>query len=287
MQTLSSIPTYVDRIYAVDDASTDNTFQIISEQAENDSRIVVIKRRKNGGVGASVVCGYKMALFEKIEIAVVMAGDGQMDPVYLPGLLDPIIEGEAEFTKGNRLFRRDLRCGMTSWRYFGNVVLSYMNMIASGYWRVVDPQNGYIAITWKALNAINLDSIYPRYAFENDMLVKLNVHDIRVVNVPIPARYGEEESKITYGSFIIRTSGYFLRAFFWRLWKKYMASNGPDGISSEARQSESGNHIASPYDDGVCELIPNTPSQETLESNSRGTSYAMLETSKLVGGNPK
>jgi glycosyltransferase involved in cell wall biosynthesis len=221
--TLDSVPPYVDKIYAVDDASTDTTRSIMLEQARRDARIDVIAREVNGGVGASIVSGYKMALKDGIDIAAVMAGDGQMDPQYLPKLLDPIIEGKAEYTKGNRLFGDGLRGGMSSWRYFGNIVLTYLNKIASGYWDVVDPQNGYTAITVRALSILDLDRIYPRYAFENDMLVKLNVYDIAVLNVPIPARYGEEKSKIAYGSFIVRTSAFFLRAFCWRIWKKYLS----------------------------------------------------------------
>jgi glycosyltransferase involved in cell wall biosynthesis len=227
-RTLDSVPSYVDRLYAVNDASTDATLSIMLEQAERDTRISVINRQTNGGVGASIVLGYKMALKERIDIVAVMAGDGQMDPQFLPDLLDPIIEGKAEYTKGNRLFREDLRGQMTSWRYFGNVVLTYLNKIASGYWDVVDPQNGYTAITRRALSILDLDRIYPRFAFENDMLVKLNIHDVRVLNMPIPARYGEEKSRITYGSFIAGTSAFFVRAFCWRLWNKYV-SRGENG----------------------------------------------------------
>lgn len=221
--TLRSVPTYVDMICAVDDASTDTTLTIMQEEAQRDHRIVVISREVNGGVGAAIIAGYKMALKEGIDIAVVMAGDGQMDPEYLPRLLDPIVEGRAEYTKGNRLFRQDLRAGMSSWRYFGNVVLTLMNKIASGYWHVVDPQNGYTAVTARALSLLDLDRVYPRYAFENDILVRLNVYDVPVMNVPIPARYGEEESKIAYGEFIVKTCAFFVRAYFWRIWTKYVS----------------------------------------------------------------
>jgi len=231
-QTLESIPSYVDRVYAVDDASTDSTLSIMLRQAKLDTRICVIAREVNGGVGASIVSGYKMALKDGIDIAAVMAGDGQMDPQYLPKLLDPIIEGKAEYTKGNRLFGEGLRGGMSTWRYFGNIVLTYLNKIASGYWHVVDPQNGYTAITARALRMLDLDWIYPRYAFENDMLVKLNVYEIPVVNVPIPARYGDEESKIVYGPFIIKTSAFFLRSFLWRIWKKHFSRREDSKLAS-------------------------------------------------------
>lgn len=231
-ETLDTVPRYVDRIYAVDDNSTDETLMIMLDRAAQDTRIAVIKHNVNRGVGASIVSGYKVALQDGIDVVAVMAGDCQMDPKHLPRLLDPIVENEAWYVKGNRLFNRELRSGMSSWRYFGNVVLTYLNKIASGYWDVVDPQNGYTAIKADALRVMDLDSLYPRYAFENDMLVKLNVHSIPVLNVPIPAKYGEEKSKISYVSFIVRTSAFFVRALCWRIWHKHIAKEGAtfDGL---------------------------------------------------------
>lgn len=241
VQTLQSVPQFVDKIYAVDDASADDTLKLMLEQSEKDKRITVIARERNGGVGAAIVSGYEKALADGLDIVAVMAGDGQMDPQYLPALLDPIIEGRAEYVKGNRLFRSDLRRGMSTWRYFGNVTLTFLNMFASGYWHVVDPQNGYTAITARALRLLNLRQIYPGYAFENDMLVKLNVYDVPVMNVPIPAKYGEEKSKISYGPFIVKALAFFLRSYFWRIRRKYLsrreagvAHRGPEELVSSS-----------------------------------------------------
>lgn len=219
-KTLASIPTYVDRIYAIDDASIDDTAEKIKKFT--DSRIVCIQHEKNGGVGAAIISGYMKALEEQMDIVAVMAGDNQMDPLYLPNLLNPIIDGEAEYTKGNRLINSDFRKGMSKWRCIGNFLLSFLNKLASGYWNISDPQNGYTAISRKALKTLDLSTLYRRYAFENDILVKLNVNDVKVLNIPIPSRYGEESSTIDYPSFIIKTSFYFIRAFLWRTWKKYL-----------------------------------------------------------------
>ena len=227
-ETLASIPSYVDRIYAVDDASADDTPDIIRNF--NDLRIVFIRHEKNSGVGAAIVSGYKRALEEGIDIVAVMAGDNQMDPEYLPSLLDPIVEGRKDYTKGNRLLSSEYRRGMSIWRSFGNSLLTFLTKIASGYWYVVDAQNGYTAISSKALKMLNLNSIYRRYAFENDMLIKLNVYDAKVVNIPIPARYGRETSDIKYTSFIVKTSLYFIRALLWRAWKKYLVRLHPIGL---------------------------------------------------------
>ncbi len=225
-KTLGSVPPYVDKIYAVDDGSKDDTAEKIKNF--DDSRIVLIQQ-KNGGVGAAVTAGYKKALEDHIDIVAVMAGDNQMDPQYLPDLLDPIIDGKAEYTKGNRLVNSKYRKGMSAWRSLGNYILSFLNKIASGYWDLEDPQNGYTAISSRALKKLNLNEVYTGYAFENDMLVKLNIHDISVKNVPIPARYADEKSKIRYSRFIVKTSFYFVKALIWRSWNKYVVKLNPIG----------------------------------------------------------
>lgn len=220
-ETLSSIPEYVDRIYAVDDGSPDRTFNIIQKMAEKDSRIVPIKVTKNGGVGATIVTGYKRSLEDGMDVVVVMAGDNQMDPDYLPDILAPVVEGRADYSKGNRLLSPEYRRGMSRWRLFGNLLLTILNKVASGYWHIVDPQNGYTAISRRTLESIDLDAIYPWYGYPNDMLIKLNVYGFRVVDVPHPARYGNEKSKITYGKYILKVSWLLLKGFFWRLNMKY------------------------------------------------------------------
>jgi glycosyltransferase involved in cell wall biosynthesis len=226
-KTLRSIPPYADKIYAVDDGSQDDTVEKIKNF--DDSRIVLIQQ-KNGGVGAAITSGYKKALEDDIDITAVMAGDNQMDPDYLPDLLDPIVDGKAEYTKGNRLLSSKFRKGMSAWRTLGNYVLNFLNKVASGYWDVSDPQNGYTAISGSALKKLDLDKIYRGYAFENDMLVKLNVHDISVKNVAIPAKYADEKSKIHYPAFIVKTSLYLINALLWRSWKKYVVKLNPIGI---------------------------------------------------------
>lgn len=221
-KTLQSIPPLVDRIYAVDDSSTDNTLEEIRRSAKYDSRITIIERRLNEGVGAAVVSGYKRSLEDRIDVVVVMAGDDQMDPSMLPRVLDPITGGLAEYAKGDRLSDLSDRIGMSRWRMMGNLVLTMLTRIASGYWGVADSQNGYTAISSSALRSIDLEKVYKTYAFENDMLVRLNLADARVTNVQMPARYGDEESKIRYASFIIRTSAFLLRSYVWRLTHKYI-----------------------------------------------------------------
>lgn len=220
--TLDSIPEYIDKIYVVNDCSTDKTQEIIEHYALKDKRISLINHTVNSGVGVAIISGYKAACNDEVAVAVVMAGDNQMDPQYLPSLIDPIVDNQADYTKGNRLISSEFRKGMSTWRTWGNSILTLFTKIASGYWNLMDPQNGYAAISRNALETIPLNSIYPRYGYCNDLLVKLNVYGFRVKDVVIPARYGDEKSKIRYHSYIPKVSWLLFKDFFWRLKMKYI-----------------------------------------------------------------
>jgi len=220
--TLETVPDFVDVVYAVDDCSSDRTLSVMQEIAERDNRVVVIHHEVNGGVGAAIVSGYKRCLVEDVDIAVVMAGDNQMDPEMVPRLLDPVVEGRADYAKGNRLIGRGYREGMSRWRFLGNAILTFLTKISSGYWKIMDPQNGFTAIGRDALETLDWDGLFTYYGYCNDILVRLNVYGFRVRDVSIPARYGDEKSKIRYGPYILRVSGLLLRNFFWRLKEKYL-----------------------------------------------------------------
>lgn len=157
-----------------------------------------------------------------MDIVAVMAGDDQMDPSFLPDLLDPIVDNKCDYTMGNRLISTPYQKGMSFWRFFGNSTLTMLTKIASGYWQMMDPQNGYTAISRRSLEQINLDDVYPRYGYCNDLLVKLNVNGFRVINVPHPARYGLEKSGINYSTYILKVSRLLLCDFLWRLKMKYL-----------------------------------------------------------------
>jgi len=224
-ETLSGIPDYVSRVYVVNDSSTDRTQKIIDYFAAHDRSIIPIVHETNQGVGAAIVTGYKRALADGMDIVAVMAGDNQMDPAFLPDLLGPIISNKCDYTMGNRLINPNFRKGMSRWRFTGNAILTMLTKIASGYWQMMDPQNGYTAISKRALEHISLDDVYPRYGYCNDILVKLNVMGFRVINVPHPARYGLERSGIKYHTYIVRVSRLLLKDFLWRLKMKYVVLN--------------------------------------------------------------
>ncbi len=222
-ETLVAIPSYVDQIYAVDDGSIDGTCAVIEKLQEMDRRIVCLRHEKNrGGVGAAIITGYREAIAYGIDIIAVMAGDNQMDPDKLHQLLDPIVQGRADYTKGNRLLYQGHRTGMSKWRYFGNTLLTFLTRIGSGYWHLIDPQNGYTAISTVVFERFSPDTIYPWYGYCNDLLVKLNVYGFKMMDIPMPARYGREKSAIRYSTYIPRVSWLLLRKFFWRLQTKYL-----------------------------------------------------------------
>lgn len=220
--TLRSMPRFVDKIYVVDDCSLDMTSEVAQKISKTDPRIVTIRHEANRGVGAAIATGYEKALEDGIDISAVMAGDNQMDGNQLPSLLDPIIDGKADYTKGNRLLNSEFRVGMSNWRVLGNTILTFLTKIATGYWHLMDPQNGYAAISRDALERIDLNSLYPRYGYCNDILVKLNVCGFRVMDITMPARYGTEKSKIRYRKYIPKVSWLLLKDFLWRLKMKYI-----------------------------------------------------------------
>jgi glycosyltransferase involved in cell wall biosynthesis len=220
--TLETIPEFIDVVYAIDDGSTDNTLKVMKDIASVDSRIQIIEHSENSGVGAAIVSGYKRCVEDEMDISVVMAGDNQMSPEYIPNLLDPIVDGQVDYTKGNRLLTKDYREGMSGWRFFGNSILTMLTKLSSGYWSMMDPQNGFTAASREALMTIGLDEVFTYYGYCNDILTKLNVYGFGVKDVNIPARYGDEKSKIKYGPYILKVSRQLSRNFVWRLKMKYL-----------------------------------------------------------------
>jgi len=226
-RVIETMPACVDRIIMVDDNSTDNSVGIISSKKEGGfQRIELIRHDKNQGVGGAIVSGYRRALEERMDIAVVMAGDAQMNPDDLPSLLDPIVDDEADYVKGNRLFSGEAWKIIPHHRYLGNSLLSLLTKIASGYWHVADSQSGYTAINQKALGGIDLDRVYRRYGMPNDMLIRLNIENFRVKDVPVKPVYNiGEKSGIRLGTVIPAILGLLLRGFLRRMIQKYVIRN--------------------------------------------------------------
>ena len=217
---ITTAPELVDHIIIVDDASSDATSDVAKAAA--DARTEVHRLPENQGVGGAIVAGHKRALELGCDVSVVMAGDAQMDPRFLPSLIDPIADGEAQFTKANRFYGEGSFAGMPRLRVFGNIALSFLTKAASGYWNLFDPQNGYTAIHRHALERLQLDRLSRRYEFENDLLIKLNVLRVPARDVPIPAVYGAEVSGLRVSKVAPRLLRLLFRGFWHRMWWKYV-----------------------------------------------------------------
>jgi len=222
-KVLETTPVFVDHIVVVDDASTDRTGEVVQTRRAEDPRVIYLRHPSNEGVGAAITTGYKWSRDRKVDVTVVMAGDGQMNPDDLPRLLDPIVAGEADYAKGNRLFTGKAWSIIPKTRYIGNAILSFFTKIASGYWHVADSQSGYAVMTLEVLQTLDLDAIYKRYGMPNDLLVKLNVFNFRVKDVPVTPVYGiGERSGIRIYKVVFTLSFLLLKLFFWRLQEKYV-----------------------------------------------------------------
>ena len=221
--TLASVPPFVDRIYVVDDASRDATVGRAHAAAAEDERITVIVHERNAGAGAAVITGYKRALTDEIEVVCVMNADNQMDPDELLHLATPVALNELDYAKANRLFTGEAWNLIPHYRYLGNAMLSLLTKIASGYWHIADSQAGYTAIGLPMLRLLDLDRIYTRYGYPNDMLVHLNIWNARVRDVPSRPIYGiGEKSGIRLRKVVPRISWLLVKGFFWRMGQKYV-----------------------------------------------------------------
>ena len=220
-QTLAGIPDFVDRVYVVDDGSEDGT--VAAAEGADEARVSVLRHEQSNGVGAAIVTGYKQALADGADVTAVMAADNQMDPADLETLAGAVARGEVDYAKANRLFTGQAWDLIPRSRYLGNAVLSLLTKIASGYWHVADSQSGYTAIGRGTLGLLDLDRVYRRYGFPNDMLVHLNVVNARVRDFPSRPIYGVgERSGIRYRSVVPRISWLLLKGFWWRLREKYV-----------------------------------------------------------------
>jgi len=281
---IETVPGLVDRVYVVDDCSTDDTWRVVertlrrsagdtppassgdgalpsvaaadpdadglaalgrvlagdvaeredgtaADAAGFDHRVLAVRHAANAGVGGAIQTGYRLALADGIDVTAVMSGDGQMDPDILDRILDPVAAGDAAYAKGDRLRYAKYRREMSRWRTFGNFLLTYLTRVASGYWQMTDPQNGYTAISREALEAIDLASLYDDYGFSNHVLVRLNTHGFRIADVPMRAVYGDETSYIRYSRFIPALSVLLLWSYLRRLTHRTVRRESPPAVA--------------------------------------------------------
>ncbi len=195
MAVLDAIGPEVERIFVVDDACPQKTGVHVEEHCR-DPRVRVLRHDRNRGVGGAVMTGYREAISSGADVIVKIDGDGQMDPGLLPRFVEPILEGVADYTKGNRFWNVEDVRDMPFVRFVGNSVLSFVSKFASGYWDLFDPTNGYTAIHARVARLLPFDKISEGYFFESDILFRLNTVRAVVVEVPLEAQYGDEESNL-------------------------------------------------------------------------------------------
>jgi glycosyltransferase involved in cell wall biosynthesis len=222
-RVVETMPDFVDHIVVVDDKSRDGTAAEALRLQKTDPRVVLLAHEVNQGVGGAIATGYKWARDRGVDMAVVMAGDGQMDPADLPALCDPVADDGVDYSKGNRLVHEESYHLIPKVRFFGNAILSFLTKMASGYWHIADSQTGYTVISLKALRAVDWDKMYKRYGQPNDILVRLNIENMRVRDVPVKPVYNiGEKSGFKPRQVLWPISRLLISMFAWRLWKKYM-----------------------------------------------------------------
>jgi len=221
VETLGGMPDFVDYMFVVNDGSTDKTRERIEARQTFDPRIVLINNTPNQGLGQSLINGYLASLESDADYIAVMAGDNQMHPDDLPGVLDPLVEDQCDYVKGNRLLHQAVHT-MPTYRFLGNAVLTILTKFATGYYFIMDPQCGYTAITHNALSRIPIHEMTTGYGYNADILTMLHIQGFRVQDVEVRPVYDREKSKIKLWKYIPKTSYILIRLFFKRLWRRYI-----------------------------------------------------------------
>ena len=218
LNVLAAIGPEVWRIYVVDDKCPEATADYVEKHCD-DPRVVVLRHDTNQGVGGAVMTGYQAAIVDGADVIVKVDGDGQMDPSLILNFARPILEGEADYTKGNRFFNLEEIGTMPPVRLFGNAVLSLMTKLSSGYWDLFDPTNGFTAIHADIARDLPFEKISKRFFFETDMLFRLNTLHAVVIDTPMAAKYDVEASNLRIskiiGEFFIKHVRNFAKRIFY------------------------------------------------------------------------
>ena len=222
-EVITGIPEWVWRIVVVDDCSPDHCAE--RALALHDPRVVLVRHDQNQGVGGATTSGFIKAAELGARVAVKMDGDGQMSPEYLWDMVEPILSRRADYTKGNRFFHIREVARMPFVRRIGNLGLSFLTKIASGYWNVFDPTNGYLAIDLDTFRSLDLRHIHKQYLFETSMLIELNLVRAVVVELPMPARYQGEISSLSIRKSLYQFPTYLVRGFLRRIWLQYFVTD--------------------------------------------------------------
>ncbi len=218
---IRALPREIAWIIAVDDCSTDDTAKILRELQQENAKIVYLRHERNQGVGGAMLSGFRKSVELNSAVTIKIDGDNQMDSAYIPELVKPILQGVADYTKGNRF--RDFQAlkQMPVIRRIGNVGLSFCIKAASGYWNIFDPTNGFLAISNQMLRTINFGRIHHRFFFESSMLTELYHVNCVIQEIPMKARYGLETSTLSIAKTLIGFPPRLLFALLRRIILRY------------------------------------------------------------------
>lgn len=218
---VSHLPALIDHIILVNDCSPDATQSVLEKIAAGNPKVHVVTHSVNQGVGGAMISGYRKSLELGAAVTIKMDGDGQMDPGHIPKLIQPLLDGRADFTKGNRF--RDFKAlqAMPAVRRIGNLGLSFMTKAASGYWNIFDPTNGYTAINKELLSAIDFNNLSKRYYFETSLIAELYLRSAVIIDVPMKANYGGEVSGLSSAKSLFEFPPRLFVTFLRRILLKY------------------------------------------------------------------
>jgi glycosyltransferase involved in cell wall biosynthesis len=220
LDVIRGIGDEVNRIIVVDDACPENSGKHVTEHYDDD-RIEVLFHQENTGVGGAVITGYRRSLELGASVVVKVDGDGQMDTSLISQLIRPIVDGAADYCKGNRFFSIDELLLMPKMRLLGNSVLSLANKFVNGYWNIMDPTNGFTAIGSDVLRKLPLHKIHRRYFFESDMLFRLGLYRAVVIDIPMQPIYADEVSNLRISRVLLEFPPLYLNRAVKRLLYMY------------------------------------------------------------------
>lgn len=221
VNVLNKIPEYIVKIYVVNDQSPQDLPLEEIKGLKNFDAIQIINSEKNRGVGGATKIGFLAAIDDDMDIVIKLDSDDQMDTTFIPELLEPIVKNDADYVKGNRF--RDFKAlrSMPKFRKFGNLWLSFLTKMATGYWNNFDPTNGFFAVKKAYLAKANFDNISERYFFETSLISEMYFLNTRIKDVAMPALYGDEKSSMSVWKMPFVFMPRLIKIFIKRIIKTY------------------------------------------------------------------
>ena len=220
-KVVEELPDYVHSIILVNDKSPDSTPEILSQLAQENPKVTVVNHDVNQGVGGAMISGFLEALKTEGDFIVKLDGDGQMDASYIKKMVSGLESDGCDFAKGNRFFDRKELAQMPFIRRLGNLGLSFLIKMSSGYWKISDPTNGFFCIRQSTLQRIDTKRLSKRFFFECSLLIESFYAGAKIKDVAIPAIYADEKSNLSIFKTLLTFPPKLSSAFIRRIWRQY------------------------------------------------------------------